>query len=553
MGHIHGGKIVARALKIEGVSHIFTLCGGHVMPVYDGCLEQGIRVIDVRHEQTAAHAADGWARATGRPGVAVVTAGPGVTDAVTGVASAWRANVPLVIIGGQGPHSLAHMGSLQDMDHIGLMRSVTKWAVTVPEARRLGEFVASAFRVAATGLPGPVFLEIPVDFLFEKVEESELVWRTKYRTEARPAGEPAYVVRAHELLNVAKRPVALVGSQLWWSAKRDAARAFAEAYDLPVYLNGQARGALPADHPNFFNRTRKEALREADVVAIFGTPLDFRLGYGRQTHMNPRASLIQVDLDPGEIGRNRDVEVGIVGDIGLVMDALVSLQAKGSQGRAEAAPERKQWLLGLRGKEEVKLAQMRVEMDSDAVPINPLRLCREIDGVLTPETIVVGDGGDFVATAASVLRLSRQGQWMDPGPLGTLGVGPGYAMAAKLAFPDRPVIIVYGDGSFGLNGMEFEACARQGINIVGVIGNDAAWMQIRRGQVEVYGEERAVASKLAFTRYDKMVEALGGYGEYVEEPRAIRPALERALEAGKPALVNVRIGTTEFRKGSISI
>ncbi len=523
------------------------------MPIYDGCLDQGIRVIDVRHEQTAAHAADGWARVTGKPGVAVVTAGPGVTDAVTGVASAWRASVPMIVIGGQGPRSLADKGSLQDMDHVALMKPVTKWAVSVPEAKRLGEYVASAFRVATTGVPGPVFLEMPVDFLFQGIDESKLVWRTKYRTEAASAGDHSFVERALSLLADAERPVALVGSQLWWSKKRELVRAFAETFNLPVYLNGQGRGALPHDHPNFFSRTRKEALRAADLVVVFGTPLDFRLGYGRETHINPDARLVQIDLDPSEIGRNRDVDVGIVGDTGLVMDALVEMAPKRSRPADAVEDRRRQWMRELRDGEEEKLASMRRELESDAVPINPLRLCREIDRLMTRDTVVVGDGGDFVATAASVLRLSRQGQWMDPGPLGTLGVGPGYAMAAKLASPGSPVMILYGDGSFGLNAMEFEACSRQGIDLVGVVGNDAAWTQIRRGQVELYGEERAVATRLDFTRYEKVVEALGGHGEYVEKPEEIRPALERALGCGKPALVNVRIGPTEFRKGSISI
>jgi acetolactate synthase-1/2/3 large subunit len=549
MSQLHGGRIVARALKTEGVSHVFTLCGGHVMAIYDGCLDHGIRVVDTRHEQSAAHAADGWARVTGQPGVAVVTAGPGLTDAVTGVASAWRANVPMLIIGGQGPRALSDRGSLQDMNHVDLMRPITKWSRAVPEARRLTEYVSMAFRIATTGVPGPVFLEMPVDFLFEAIDEAKVEFASGYRTEAGSGGDPAYVERAYELLREAQKPVVLVGSQLFWSKRRDAYQPFVERLGVPVYVNGQGRGSLPPDHPQYFHRTRKEALRGADVIVVFGTPLDFRLGYGQSSHVNPAAKLIQVDLDGAEIGRNRHVDVGIVGDTGMVMAQLTDLAGSHYRGSAAAA----EWARELRGKERVRWEQMLPELSSDAVPINPLRLCKEIDDVLRDDTIVVGDGGDFVATAASVLRIAHIGQWLDPGPLGTLGVGPGYAMAAKLARPDSDVIIVYGDGAFGLNAMEFEACARQGINIVGVVGNDAAWMQIRRGQVECYGEERAVATKLAFTRYDRVVEALGGHGEYVEEPRQIRPALDRALGAGKPALVNVRLGVSEFRKGSMSI
>lgn len=549
MAILHGGRLVAKALKAEGVSFVFTLCGGHVMPIYDGCVDEGIRVIDVRHEQTAAHAADGWARVTGRPGVAVVTAGPGLTDAVTGVASAHRANVPMVIFGGQGPRPFADMGSLQDMNHVELMRPITKWAISVPEGRRLAEYVASAFRISTTGLPGPVYLEMPIDQLFNTYEEEKAVFPTQYRTDAGIAGDPQYVERAFELLKRAQRPVALVGTQLRWSRRREAYPKFVETFGMPVYVNGLGRGSLPPDNPHFFSQTRKEALKQADVVLIFGTPLDFRLGYGRESHFGADAKLIQIDLDGGEIGRNRAIEIGIIGDTGIVMEQLTALAASDGFSSALVKP----WLDQMRQRERQKSERMQPELNSDAVPINPLRACKEIADVLGPDAIAIGDGGDFVATAASVLRIHQQGHWLDPGPLGTLGVGPGYAMAAKLAKPQSPVVIIYGDGSFGLHGLEFEAMVRQKINVVGVIGNDAAWQQIRRGQVQLYGEERAVATKLGFVRYDKVVEALGGHGEYVERPQDIRPAMERALGAGKPALVNIKIGASEFRKDAISI
>lgn len=549
MAEIHGGRVVARALKAENVPYIFTLCGGHVMPIYDGCVDEGIRVIDVRHEQTAAHAADGWARVTGQPGVAVVTAGPGVTDAVTGVASAHRANVPMILIGGQGPRPFADMGSLQDMNHVELMRPITKWSVSVPEGRRLAEYVAMAFRIATSGLPGPVFLEMPIDQLFQTYDEDRILFPTKYRTEAGIAGDPRYIERAFELLRAAQRPVILVGSQLRWSKRREAYPKFVETFGIPVYVNGLGRGSLPPDHPYFFSQTRKDALRQADVVLIFGTPLDFRLGYGRETHFNPGAKVIQVDLDGAEIGRNRPIEVGVVGDTGLVMEQLTQLAEAERFDKSLIKP----WVDEIRRREAEKWERMRPELESDAVPINPLRACKEIADAVGRNVIAIGDGGDFVATAASILRIYEQGHWLDPGPLGTLGVGPGYAMAAKLAKPDHPVVIIYGDGSFGLHAMEFEAMVRQKIPVVGIVGNDAAWQQIRRGQIQLYGRERAVATALDYTRYDRVVEALGGHGEYCERPEEIRPAVERALASGKPALVNIKIGTSEFRKDAISI
>ena len=549
MATVHGGRLVARALRNENVPFIFTLCGGHVMPIYDGCIDEGIGVIDVRHEQTAAHAADGWARVTGRPGVAVVTAGPGLTDAVTGVASAHRANIPMIIIGGQGPRPFADMGSLQDMNHVELMRPITKWAVSVPEGRRLPEYLSMAFRTATTGLPGPVFLEMPIDQLFDSYDEEKVWFPTHYRTEAGIAGDPRFIERAVACLKQAQRPVALVGSQLRWSVRREAYPTFVNTFGMPVYVNGLGRGSLPPGNPYFFSHTRKTALRQADVVLIFGTPLDFRLGYGRDSHINPEAKLLQVDLDGREIGRNRAVDVGIVGDTGLVMEQLTQLALGEGYSLALVKP----WLDEMRKRENEAVAKMREQVESDAVPVNPLRACKEIADALPDNAIIIGDGGDFVATAASVVRVYEQGHWLDPGPLGTLGVGPGYAIAAKLAKPKSPVVIVYGDGSFGLHAMEFEACIRQKINIVGVIGNDAGWTQILRGQEQLYGRERTVATRLDYTRYDQVVAALGGHGEYVERPQDIRSAMERALAAGKPALVNIKIGKSDFRKDAISI
>lgn len=549
MAQFHGGRVVARALKAEDVRYVFTLCGGHVMPIYDGCLDEGIGVIDVRHEQTAAHAADGWARVTGRPGVAIVTAGPGLTDAVTGVASAHRANIPMLIIGGQGPRAFADMGSLQDMNHVELMRPITKWSVAVPEGRRLAEYVSMAFRIATTGLPGPVFLEMPIDQLFGSYEEGDIHFPTQYRTQAAPSGDPAYIDQAYELLRKAERPVALVGSQLRWSPRREAYRDFVETFGMPIYVNGMGRGSLRPDNPHFFSQTRKVALKQADVVMVFGTPLDFRLGYGRETHFSPSAHIIQVDLDGAEIGRNRAIECGIVGDNGLVMEQLARKAKEGGYRADRLRP----WLDSMRAAETEKSEGTRPERESNDVPINPLRACQEIANAFGPDTTYVGDGGDFVATAASVLPIFEQGQWLDPGPLGTLGVGPGYAMAAKLAKPDKPVVIIYGDGSFGLHGLEFEAMVRQKLPIIGIIGNDAAWQQIRRGQIQIYGLERAVATALEFTHYEKVVEALGGHGEYVERPEEIVPAIRRTVASGKPGLVNIKIGGSEFRKDAISI
>ena len=545
MEMVHGGRVVARALKREGVSHLFTLCGGHIQSIYDGCLDENIRVVDTRHEQTAGHAADGWARATGTPGVCAVTAGPGVTDVVTAVANAQRAGVPMVCIGGAGPRILKHMGSLQDMDHVELMRPITKWSATVTETRRLGEYIATAFRIATTGVPGPVFLEMPLDVLMDMVEDAAPTSEVRTRTDARPAPDGRDLEEAAALLTRAQRPVFVIGSQLRWSRSSSALAELLEVFPAPVFLNGLARGSLPPSHGCVFSQSRKQALQRADVVVMCGTPFDFRLGYGRS--VNEEARIIQVDLDAAEIGRNRAFDVGLHADTGLFLAALKN------QLRVSNTPERQAWLEEIRTAERGRLQEMQAQLQDTSNPPNPLRVCSEVNRFLKEDTIVVGDGGDFVATAAYTLRIQKPGCWMDPGPLGTLGVGPGYAMAAKLAHPDRDVVIMYGDGSFGLHGLEFEAMVRQGIKVVGIIGNDAAWTQIRRGQKDLYGEERAVATKLALTRYDQVVTALGGQGEFVETVDALGPALERAFASPRAALVNVRIGSSDFRRNALSV
>jgi acetolactate synthase-1/2/3 large subunit len=543
MGFVHGGRLVSQAFKRHGVSHLFTLCGGHIQAIYDGCLDDGIRVVDVRHEQTAGHAADGWARVTGKPGVCAVTAGPGVTDVVTALANAQRGGIPMICIGGAGPTQLQDMGSLQDMDQLSLIKPITKWAARVTEARRLGEYIDSAFRVAQSGVPGPVYLEMPLDVLMSG-DDDKNVPATGAMDPPRPGGDPNAIAKIADLLAKAERPMFIVGSQLRWSPARDALRTFADASAAPFFLNGMARGGLPYAHPNLFSRSRKVAMSSADVIVIFGTPFDFRVDYGRA--FNPNATIIQIDLDGAEMGKNRRVDVAVHGDAGLVLQQL--LAAMGGKG-----PSKPEWVASIRVAEDKSRAKMATEIESTSNPPNPLRVCSELGKRLGKNDIVIGDGGDFVATAAYVLPLEAPQLWMDPGPLGTLGVGPGYAMAAKLARPEANVVLVYGDGSFGLHGMEFEAMVRQNIPVVSVIGNDAAWMQIRRGQVDLYGEPRAVATGLEYTRYDRVVEALGGFGAYVETVDQLGPALDAAFASGKPACVNVKIARSEFRKGSISV
>jgi len=545
MAFVHGGRLVAQALRRHGTTHLFTLCGGHIQAIYDGCLDEQIRVVDVRHEQTAGHAADGYARVTGRPGVCAVTAGPGVTDVVTAVANAQRAGIPMICIGGAGPKLLCDMGSLQDMDHVTLMRPITKWSVQVPETRRIPEYIDAAFRVAQSNVPGPVFLEMPLDLLMNGGDDAELPATRALVEPPRPAGDPRMVATAAGLLRAAKRPCFLVGTQVRWSPARERLAAALEHFGAPVYVNGMARGAMPSTHPLLFSRSRRFALGQADVVFVLGTPFDFRVDYGRTPTWAPDVTIIQIDLDGAELGRNRAVDVAVHADSGIFLEQLA--QAVG--GKLDFTS----WTAQVRADEDKRRAKMQPEIESNASPPNPLRVCAEIGRRLQASDIVIGDGGDFVATAANVLKMQWPQLWMDPGPLGTLGVGPGYAMAAKLARPDANVVLVYGDGSFGLHALEFEAMARQNIPIISVIGNDAGWTQIRRGQVDIYGAERAVATALEYTRYDKVVEACGGRGFWVETIEELGPALDEAFACGKPACVNVKIAQSDFRKGAISV
>ena len=545
MAFVHGGRLVAQALKRHGTTHLFTLCGGHIQAIYDGCIDEGIRVIDVRHEQTAGHAADGYARMTGRPGVCAVTAGPGVTDVVTAVANAQRAQIPLVCIGGAGPKLLCDMGSLQDMDHVTLMRPITKWSVQVPETRRIAEYIDAAFRVAQSNVPGPVFLEMPLDLLMNAHDDADLPATRPFEEPPRPAADGRMVAKAAELLRKAERPCFLVGSQVRWSPARERLAATLEKFGAPVFLNGMARGGLPHAHPLLFSRTRRFALAQADVVFVLGTPFDFRVDYGRSPTWSADAKIVQIDLDGAELGRNRCVHVPVHADsVGFLEQLAAEL---GEPLRFEA------WTAAVRAEEDKRRAKMQAEIESSDSPPNPLRVCAELGKRLGKNDVVIGDGGDFVATAAYVLKLEWPQLWMDPGPLGTLGVGPGYAMAAKLVRPDANVVLVYGDGSFGLHALEFEAMARQGIPVIALIGNDAGWTQIRRGQVELYGEQRAVATGLDYTRYEKVVEACGGKGFWVERVEELGPALDEAFASKKPSCVNEKIAKSEFRKGAISV
>ncbi|MFJ8958549.1 thiamine pyrophosphate-binding protein [Lentzea sp. NPDC102401] len=547
---ISGGHLVAKALKAEGVDTIFTLCGGHIIDIYDGCVDEGIAVIDVRHEQVAAHAADGYARITGKPGCAVVTAGPGTTDAVTGVANAFRAESPMLLIGGQGALSQHKMGSLQDLPHVDMMTPITKFAANVPHTARIADMVSMAFREANAGAPGPSFLEIPRDVLDAKVPLStaRIPEAGHYRASTRSVGDPADIEKLADLLVHAKKPAILLGSQVWTTRATDSAIDLVRTLNIPAYMNGAGRGTLPPGDPHHFQLSRRYAFDNADVIVIVGTPFDFRMGYGRRLSAN--ATVVQIDLDYRTVGKNRDVDLGIVGDADLVLSSV----AAAASGREDnGAMGRKVWLEELQAVEE-KARQKRAEhLLSEDLPIHPYRLVSEINDFLTEDSIYIGDGGDVVTFSGQVVQPKSPGHWMDPGPLGTLGVGIPFVLAAKLARPEKEVVALFGDGAFSLTGWDFETLVRYDLPFVGIVGNNSSMNQIRYGQAAKYGLERErVGNTLGDVRYDQFAKMLGGYGEEVRDPKDIAPALRRARESGKPSLINVWIDPDVYAPGTMN-
>jgi acetolactate synthase-1/2/3 large subunit len=546
MSTVHGGKLAARALKEAGVECVFTLCGGHIMPLYDGCKEQGIRIIDVRHEQAAVHAADAWARCNpGKIGVAAITAGPGVTDGVTGIANAWRANSPILVFGGQGPFENLRRGSLQEMDHIGVVRPITKYADSIYQTHRIPEYIELAIRHAVSGIPGPAYLEIPMDIFMGNVEQEVTIPRIR-TAPPRLSPDRDAVREALDLLAKAERPMLMAGTSVKWSHAAPAMNTFIAETHMPTYTNGMGRGTVPPTSPEFLNRSRRDALKQIDCIVLAGTLLDFRMRFGQTIPAD--AKIIQLDMDATLIGQNRQTDVGLVGNLACSFEMLLE-EMKNSGMQLDFSGWRDQ----LREIETAAEAKVEAALNSDESPVDPQRMCREVRDWLDTlgDTIVIGDGGDIVATAAKIIPVKREGAWMDPGPLGTLGVGMPFALAAQASNPDKRVVIVYGDGSFGLNGFEYDTAVRFDLPIIGVVGNDAAWGQMMRPQGAIYGS--VDGTLLNYTRYDKVVEALGGHGELVERPEELRPALERAAASGKPALVNVIIRQDRDYAGGIYV
>ncbi|MEO8197505.1 MAG: thiamine pyrophosphate-binding protein [Thermoanaerobaculia bacterium] len=587
----HGGDLIAEVLHRHGVRTLFTLCGGHISPILVGAKALGIRVVDTRHEADAVFAADATARLTGIPGVAAVTAGPGLTNTITAVKNAQMAQSPVVILGGATATVLKGRGSLQDIDQQALMAPHVKWQGSAKRVRELVPLLETAFAMAQDGVPGPVFLECPVDLLYPEATTRE--W---YGVEPKPGEKPPSLAkrlerlylenhlrkafskgsgsgaavdrvdpagvavrrsalapssravrRAARALGRANRPLVLVGSQaMLHAAPADALRTALEQLGVPVYLSGMARGLLGADHPLLRRHKRREALREADCVVLLGVPSDFRLDYGR--HVRRDATLVAANRSALDLEKNRRPKIGVVADPALFLVELSEVAA-GLHARWREWGER---LAGRDGEREVEISAGVAETPADG--LNPLRLLRDLDEFLGEEAVLVADGGDFVGTASYIVRARSPFGWLDPGVFGTLGVGGGFALGAKVARPDSEVWILYGDGSVAYSLMEFDTFVRHGIPVIALVGNDASWAQIARDQIAVLGDD--VGTVLASTDYELAAEALGGKGLAIHHPDEITPAFAQArvwARAGYPVLLNARLARSEFRKGSISL
>ncbi len=577
---MHGGDIIAGVLAAQGAQFLFTLCGGHISPILSGCKARGIRVIDTRHEATAVFAADAVARLTGRPGVAAVTAGPGLTNTITAVKNAQVAQSPVVLLGGAAPTVLKGRGALQDIDQLALMRPHVKWAAAVRRVRDLAPAVERAYHEAQSGVPGPVFVECPIDLLYDEATVRQLYGaagggrtladralklylrarvgrifagadRVEFAGEIAPSPpEPdaATIARVAERMRAAERPVVLVGSQALAHAPAAAALARAlEQIGAPVYLSGMARGLLGPEHRLQLRHKRRDALRAADFVLLAGVPCDFRLDYGRQIRRS--ACLVSANRSARDMRLNRRPTVGAQADPARFLFGLAGALGAGTHAAAWSG-----WLAGLRARDDAREAEIAAQAQTPTAHVNPLHLCRSVEAAHAPGAIVVGDGGDFVGTASYIVRPGGPLQWLDPGAFGTLGVGAGFALGAKLVHPEAEVWALFGDGALGYSMIEFDTFARHGVPIIAVVGNDAGWTQIAREQVEILHDD--VGTVLAHTDYHAAASGLGAAGLLLDDPELAEETLARAREiaaSGKPVLVNALLGSTGFRKGSISM
>lgn len=524
MESVHAGRLIARRLRASGVDTVFTLSGGHLFSIYDGCRAEDIRLIDTRHEQTAAFAAEGWSKVTRVPGVVALTAGPGVTNGMSAMAAASQNQSPMLVLGGRAPALRWGMGSLQEIDHLPFVAPLTRYAATAQSAAAVGDRVDDALRAAVGAPSGVAFVDFPMDYVFGEASDraepgalSELP--------PQPQADQDQLDRAVALLSAARRPVIMAGTNVWWGHAESELLHLAERLRIPVLANGMARGVVGADHDLAFSRARSAALANADVALVIGVPMDFRLGFGAV--FGPQTELIVADRCEPERAHPRTVAAGVYGNLAATVAALAAATTTGHE----------EWIGSLRTIETAARAAEAAELADDRTPLHPMRVYAELMPLLDRDAIIVIDAGDFGSYAGRVIDSYVPGAWLDSGPFGCLGSGPGYALAAKLARPDRQVVLLQGDGAFGFSGMEWDTLVRHGVHVVSVVGNNGIWALEKHPMEMLYGYS-VVADLRPGTRYDEVVRALGGHGEMVSGPADLRPALRRAFECGVPAVVN---------------
>jgi len=537
MGSITGSELLAKSLTAQGMDTLFYLMGGPMLETESACIKLGVRAIDSRHEQGAAMMAHAYSRLTRRPGVCMASSGPGTINMATGVANAFVDAAPLVAVGGTSPRVYFGMDAFQEVDQLSLYKPITKWATRILDAKRIPDVVATAFRQATSGRPGPVFLDLPGDVLGEVVDESSVTMPARWKPAPRAHGDPAAVAEAIALLARAERPLIIAGSGVWWSDAGAALQAFVEAAGIPFYTTPLSRGSIPEDHDLAFLFARAKAFSEADVVVNVGTRFNYVIQFGRPPRWATDLKVIQIDVDPAELGHNRPVDVPIFGDARAVLEQLTAAaRGKIDKGRFGA------WVSKLKSLDMEKGLESEKAMSSDEVPIHPLRLCKEVRDFLRRDAILVVDGQEILNYGRQSIPTFTAGHRLNSGPFGCMGVGLPFGVGAKVACPDKQVVVLHGDGSYGINAMEFDTAVRHKIPVVVVISNNGGWTADPK--------QDKPGRNLGYTRYDKVAEDFGGYGEFVEKPHEIRPALERAWTSGKPAVVNVK---TDYRARATTI
>jgi acetolactate synthase I/II/III large subunit len=525
MAEVNCGVLAMRQLHAAGVEHLFTLSGAHIFPLYDGCRDTGVQLVDTRHESTAVFAAEGLAKLTRRPQVVAVTAGPGVTNAMSGIASAQVNGSPLVVIGGRAPNGTWGTGALQEIDHLPFVAPLTKSAKTSHTPQEVAPDVLEALTLAGSPHRGPTFVDLPLDVIYAQTSDQS----------ASPSAAPEPIemdldalARAGEALRAAARPVVIAGTDVWLGGAWQALRDLAEQAGVPVVMNGQGRGCLPADHPNAVSRGRGTALQEADLVVVVGTPLDFRVGYGSFGE----AEVVHVADHPDGLATHRELRAGIAGDLAAALHGL-------AQAAEATAGTRTAWLDKLRDAERAGREGQRELLESDAHPIHPARIYGELGKVLDRDAVVIGDGGDYVSFGGKYVDSYEPGHWLDPGPFGCLGTGAGYAAAARIAHPDKQVVLLYGDGAAGFSLMDVDTLVRHNLPAVMVVGNNGIWALEKHPMQMLYDGWDTAADLRQETGYDEVVRALGATAETVDKPGDLEPALQRAFDSGVPYLVNV--------------